>query len=109
MSYSTHGGRFIGLKVDIERVYDRMNWSFVERMLRIFEFNHQFLVWLMGFVWYSSFTLLINGSPKEWISSTMGLHKKYALSLYLLLFYIKSSIHSTKIGAEYGQISESSI
>lgn len=38
MAYSSKGGLLMSLKVDMERIYYRMNWDFVELVLKKFGF-----------------------------------------------------------------------
>lgn len=57
MTYLACGGKLMGLKMDKERTYDYISWRFVELVLSIFGFNHQFIAWVMSCIQNSSFTL----------------------------------------------------
>lgn len=70
ISYIMKCRKLMDLKVDVERAYDRMSWSFVEQVWTKFGCHHMFVGWFMGCVRVPTFTILINCSLKEWFSST---------------------------------------
>ena len=72
-------------KLDIERVYDRIRWDFLERLLRGYGFDDHLFLWILGCVTGASFAVLINGSPTAFFHSTIGLHQACPLSPYLFI------------------------
>lgn len=68
MTNSVRGEKLIGVKIDVERAYDRMSRDFVELVLLRFGFHRRFVSWVMGCVWEPFFGFLIKGLPTEWFS-----------------------------------------
>lgn len=61
------------LKVDLEKAYDMMEWTFVEDMLRDIALPTNVISVLMGLLRSSSCRLLFNGEVTERIKPTRGL------------------------------------
>ncbi len=40
-------GSFVALKVDLQKAYDRVDWSFLRAVLVQFGFHEKFVNWLM--------------------------------------------------------------
>ena len=59
------GGKkgWMGLKIDMEKAYDRLEWCFLEKVLQGFGFPNIWIQWAMQCVITTSFSILINGSP----------------------------------------------
>nr|XP_010918676.1 uncharacterized protein LOC105042984 [Elaeis guineensis] len=55
--------RLMEIKLDMERVYDRMSWRFVWQTLQEFGFHDRWTDWVMDCMEGPSFAILINGSP----------------------------------------------
>jgi len=63
------------LKVDFEKAYDSVRWSFLFDMLRRLGFHDRWLVWVKGCLISSSVSVLVNGSPSEEFKPTRGLRQ----------------------------------
>lgn len=59
------------LKVEMKRIYSRMNWNFVYLVLKKFGSQEQFVTWVMGCKPF--FAIFINDLQIEWFSSTMDM------------------------------------
>ena len=55
----------IAIKLDLQKAYDRMNWSFLKEVLLRFGFNETFTSWIMACVTTVSFKVLINGGKSD--------------------------------------------
>jgi len=60
-------------KVDFEKAYDSVRWSFLFDMLRRLGFHDKWILWVKGYMVSSSVSVLINGSPTEEFKPSRGL------------------------------------
>ncbi|XP_019418502.1 PREDICTED: uncharacterized protein LOC109329277 [Lupinus angustifolius] len=51
------------LKVDFEKAYDSVDWSFLDYMLVSFGFSEKWRLWINGCLSFTSISILVNGSP----------------------------------------------
>jgi len=77
------------LKVDFEKAYDSVRWSFLLDMLRRLGFHDRWLVWIKGCLISSSVSVLVNGSPFEEFKPTRGLRQGDPLAPFLFLVVAK--------------------
>ena len=54
---------WIGLKIDMEKAYDKIEWPFLKKVMINFGFPQIWIQWVMQCVTTTSFSVLINGSP----------------------------------------------
>ncbi|PNY14141.1 cysteine-rich receptor-like protein kinase [Trifolium pratense] len=80
------GKKCLIFKVDFEKAYDSVDWSFLDYMLGRFGFNVKWRAWMKACICSGSMSVLVNGSPTEEISIKRGL--KQGDSLAPLLFLI---------------------
>jgi hypothetical protein len=73
------------LKVGFERVYDTVNWNFLEYMMRRMGFVHGWLKLMRACIFNSSMSVLVNGSPSEDFLVGKGFRQGDPLSLFLFL------------------------
>jgi hypothetical protein len=73
------------LKVDFEKAYDSVSWSFLEYMLRRLGFGEKWRAWMKTYVCNGSLSVLINGSPSEQINISRGLKQGDPLAPFLFL------------------------
>jgi hypothetical protein len=64
---------FLGVKLDFNKAYDRMEWNFLETVLVAFGFNEKVVHLLMQCVTTVQFTLLLNGGIWASFHPTRGL------------------------------------
>ncbi|XP_008788907.2 uncharacterized protein LOC103706552 [Phoenix dactylifera] len=75
----------MAVKLDMERAYDRIRWSFLQRALEAYGFPRQWIGWVMGCVREPRFSILINGTPTPFFESSIGLRQGCPLSPYLFI------------------------
>jgi hypothetical protein len=72
-------------KVDFEKAYDSVSWSFVEYMLQRFGFDEKWRSWIRACVFAGSLSVLVNGSPTEQIDISRGLKQGDPLAPFLFV------------------------
>ncbi len=53
------------MQFDIAKAYDKLNWTYIRKVLIAFGFDHSWVRWVMALVTSASFSILVNGSPSE--------------------------------------------
>ena len=88
------------LKIDTEKAFDTMEWSFLLNILRCFGFSNIWINWINECLSSLTFSVLLNGSPFGMIKSEGGLRQRDSLSPFL--FIIGSEIFARLLQrAEY--------
>ena len=60
-------------KLDLQKVYDKVNWKFLEAVLSKFGFHKNFVTWIMVCVRTISSAILINGGVMNQFKPSRGL------------------------------------
>ena len=97
--------RGILCKLDIEKAYDQINWSFILKVLKKMGFGDKWVGWIEWCISINAtFSVLVNGCPTGFFWSSRGLRQGDPLSPYLFVFGMEALSLMVDKAAEGGYI-----
>lgn len=94
----------MAIKLDMPKVYDRIEWPFLEAMLRKLGFRQNFTRLIMECVGSVKYSVLINGRLGKMITPSRGLRQEDPLSPYLFIICAKGFSQLLKAAELRGEI-----
>jgi hypothetical protein len=85
MKYKRGGGGLMALKLDMEKAFDSMEWSFLLKILTLLGFHPTWINWIGQCITTSSFSILLDGSPYGNYKPTRGIRQGDPLSPFLFI------------------------
>ena len=84
-----HTGKydFMAIKLDMSKAYDRVEWPYLEAVMKKLGFNDRRIKFLMLCVTTVSYSILVNGEPKGLIHPSRGIRQGDPISPFLFLLF----------------------
>ena len=76
---------FMAIKIDLEKVYDRLEWHFIRDVLELYKLPLSLIKLIMSCVSSSSISVLLNGGKLEPFHPSRGIRQGDPLSPYLFI------------------------
>ncbi|GJT27388.1 RNA-directed DNA polymerase, eukaryota, reverse transcriptase zinc-binding domain protein, partial [Tanacetum coccineum] len=105
-----NGPRRCSMQIDIQKAYDTVNWSFMEKTLFGFGFHRTMINWIMQCITSSKFSIYLNGETHGYFKGGRGLRQGDLISPYLFtlvmevfnLIMKKNIAASSEFGYHFG-------
>lgn len=78
-------------KLDLEKVYDRVNWEFLDYMFGRFGFGMKWRKWMKKCYRSAHFSILVNSTVVEHFHASRGLDKGILYPLFFFLLWLRHS------------------
>ena len=90
------------IKVDLEKVYDRLRWDFIEETLEAIGIPEKLRNVIMYCITSSSMRLIWNGQPTEEFLPTRGIRQGDPLCPYIFVFFMERLSHLISVEVQNG-------
>ena len=88
--------KFLDIKTDMSKAYDRVEWYFIEAILLKLGFAQRWIFRIMPCISSVQYKILINGQPKGHIIPNRGLRQGGPLSPYLFILCTEALIENIR-------------
>lgn len=80
---------WMAIKADMEKTYNRVEWDFLLKVLRLFGFHPTWVRWVEQCIQSSPFAIILNGGSCGSFMPSRGIHQGYPLSPALFILCSK--------------------
>ena len=94
----------MAIKLDISKVYDRVEWVYLENVMRKMDFNERWIGLLMACMKTVTYSIMVNGEPQGLIHPTRGICQGDPLSSFLFLLCMEGLLGLIQHAASVGDI-----
>ncbi|RVW75072.1 Transposon TX1 uncharacterized 149 kDa protein [Vitis vinifera] len=101
-AWQKRGEKGIVCKLDIEKAYDIINWQFLLKVMQKMGFGSKWIGWIWNCISTVKYSVLVNGVPAGFFSSTKGLRQGDPLSPTYLSWAWKGGGWVLDMAAEIG-------
>ena len=84
------------LKLDFQKAYDSVNWSFLKMVMIKLRFGRKWIGWIMNCVTSASMSILLNGMPLKPFKMEKGLRQGDPLTPYLFILVSEMLVYFVK-------------
>ena len=83
----------MAIKMDLEKAYDRLEWSFINKVLQAFHFPQHFTKFITSCISTTSISISVNGSKMDSFLPSRGIRQGDPLSPYLFILCMEFLTH----------------
>nr|GEV05254.1 hypothetical protein [Tanacetum cinerariifolium] len=100
-----NGSKRCALKIDLQKAYDTVIWSFLKIILERFGFHDVMINWIMTCISTSAFSISVNGQSHGYFKGARGLRQGDPISPYIFTLVMKVlnlfMIKNIKVGERF--------
>ena len=100
---------FMAVKLDISKAYDRMEWKYLEEIMKRLGFDTRWINLILMCVTSVRYSILVNGKPCGLITPQRGLRQRDPISPYLFLLCAEGLNALLKKAMEEGMVTGASM
>lgn len=91
------------MKIDLEKVFDKIEWYFVKHTLQYFNFLKNIVNLIMSCICTSSTTILVKGTRTEYFAPSRGIRQGDSISPYIFILCMEVLSHNKNQQFESGK------
>eukprot|EP00253_Pinus_taeda_P028889 PITA_28889 len=84
------------LKLDLSKAFDKLSWTYIQKMLNAFGFSPMWIRWIMSLITSTFFSILVNGIPSQPFNPSCGIRHDDPLSPFLFVLMVEGLGHHIK-------------